>query len=273
MPERDPSAVATLRAFASHRLTCRARYFTRESEEPEPCDCGLDAVLASLAGHPQDEPLQRRLEISERQYDRLKLCPDHRDKTGDYCIVCQAEKRTRDEASLAGRDTPPRARKVLSCGCLVNTEGELVHAICQAHGMVIMLEHSCKAAGDPPAAPTSQRTVIDFGAVGDGVHDDTTAIREAIDAVAPDLAAQIIEQLNQSRLYSAHDIAPHLRSAAERIVRVCLAAQVRALPRYDAFLNGQPPYNGVVRHPDGDFVNYADVLRLVTPRDDNEKTT
>ncbi len=41
--------------------------------------------------------LKHIIEIERRNYDRLNLCPDHRDKSGDYCIVCRAETRTREE--------------------------------------------------------------------------------------------------------------------------------------------------------------------------------
>lgn len=42
--------------------------------------------------------LKRRLEISERQYDRLALCPDHRDKATGRCIACDGETRSRRAA-------------------------------------------------------------------------------------------------------------------------------------------------------------------------------
>lgn len=46
---------------------------------------------------------QAKLRGAEHYFERLKLCPDHRDKTGDYCIVCQAEKRTKEEARLEAK--------------------------------------------------------------------------------------------------------------------------------------------------------------------------
>jgi hypothetical protein len=43
---------------------------------------------------------QHRIDMLERQYDRLALCPDHRDKVTGRCVVCIAEERTRYEAQL-----------------------------------------------------------------------------------------------------------------------------------------------------------------------------
>lgn len=44
-----------------------------------------------------EKRLQFRLESAERAYDRLNLCPDHRDKSNGICICCQAEKNVREE--------------------------------------------------------------------------------------------------------------------------------------------------------------------------------
>lgn len=41
--------------------------------------------------------LQHRVGLETRAYERLELCPDHRDKTNGTCIVCMAEKRTKGE--------------------------------------------------------------------------------------------------------------------------------------------------------------------------------
>ncbi len=41
--------------------------------------------------------LEFRAKLAQHAYDRLNLCPDHRDKVGDYCVVCQGERRARNE--------------------------------------------------------------------------------------------------------------------------------------------------------------------------------
>jgi len=38
---------------------------------------------------------RRRYELLQHAFDRLNLCPDHRDKATGVCVVCQAETRTR----------------------------------------------------------------------------------------------------------------------------------------------------------------------------------
>lgn len=40
--------------------------------------------------------LTRINEIERRNYERLALCPDHRDKASGRCIVCQAETRSKE---------------------------------------------------------------------------------------------------------------------------------------------------------------------------------
>jgi hypothetical protein len=51
---------------------------------------------------PYSEQALRRAEVKERlalaAYDRLHLCPDHRDKaSGTRCIVCDGERRGRED--------------------------------------------------------------------------------------------------------------------------------------------------------------------------------
>src|SRR5262245_44901432 len=46
-----------------------------------------DAVLDALRGTPQ----WAATEGLARAYERLNLCPDHRDKATGRCVVCQAE--------------------------------------------------------------------------------------------------------------------------------------------------------------------------------------
>jgi predicted ribosome quality control (RQC) complex YloA/Tae2 family protein len=59
----------------------------------------LDAVRAEVSRLREALDKQTRIsEIEKQAYDRLALCPDHRDKASGVCVVCQAEARTRDEA-------------------------------------------------------------------------------------------------------------------------------------------------------------------------------
>jgi hypothetical protein len=53
----------------------------------------VDAVMTAVQ---REHALsEHRIEIATRAYDRLALCPDHRDKASGRCIVCTAEERTR----------------------------------------------------------------------------------------------------------------------------------------------------------------------------------
>ncbi len=51
----------------------------------------LNALLRTL------HIAETRLQHLQRQYDRLALCPDHRDKATGRCVVCQAEDRAKQE--------------------------------------------------------------------------------------------------------------------------------------------------------------------------------
>lgn len=62
----------------------------------------LHRVRAQLDTLAQEQAhLQRIVEIERRAYDRLALCPDHRDKANGRCIVCVAEERERRAAADA----------------------------------------------------------------------------------------------------------------------------------------------------------------------------
>lgn len=77
-----------------------------------------NAIAMTESGRPEraDRPqLELRLRLAERAYERLNLCPDHRDKASGTCIVCEAERRTAQEsAALRSRaewqdmETAPR---------------------------------------------------------------------------------------------------------------------------------------------------------------------
>jgi hypothetical protein len=64
-----------------------------------------DRFLALLASRDaQVGKLERMVEIEKRAYDRLALCPDHRDKANGTCIVCKAEHVTRQELHAEYRE-------------------------------------------------------------------------------------------------------------------------------------------------------------------------
>lgn len=94
-------ASALLSAFASVDGHAFNRQTIRETSEA--LDRLRDDLLAQAPVYPssEQEPFAARLarvvEIERRAYDRLALCPDHRDKATGRCIVCVAEERTKRE--------------------------------------------------------------------------------------------------------------------------------------------------------------------------------
>jgi GNAT superfamily N-acetyltransferase len=63
------------------------------------------AIEAALSASPEAREGAVETAIGKaavQQLERLALCPDHRDKAIGVCIVCQAEKRTREELRAEG---------------------------------------------------------------------------------------------------------------------------------------------------------------------------
>lgn len=60
-----------------------------------------DDIAVALAHiHEQGDEIARLnliIKIENEHYERMKLCPDHRDKLSGRCIVCDGEKRGKDE--------------------------------------------------------------------------------------------------------------------------------------------------------------------------------
>ena len=52
-----------------------------------------------------DNQAELRARLNENFIHRLALCPDHRDEaSGRWCVVCQAEKRTRQEYATSKKE-------------------------------------------------------------------------------------------------------------------------------------------------------------------------
>ena len=92
-------------AHALHTSTCGV--FSAMSWTDR-CTCAeeLAAALAS-SGSPTEPEIEKAY---QRAYDRLQLCPDHRDKVNGRCIVCMAEERTRQEGASSGSASTPDPR-------------------------------------------------------------------------------------------------------------------------------------------------------------------
>lgn len=103
---------AQLQAHAAEIATLKAKVV--ESYQ-EGWRHGSDETLGMCIGEDEQEVVRRLMdekkqaeaeiakakviiELAQRAYDRLALCPDHRDKTNGTCIVCMAERRTQQEA-------------------------------------------------------------------------------------------------------------------------------------------------------------------------------
>lgn len=91
------------------RLTPRPSTTTYPPPEPsyrsieEDAVCGVNcadlrAVLDDLdAARREIERLNLIIKIENGHYERMKLCPDHRDKLSGRCIVCDGERRGKHE--------------------------------------------------------------------------------------------------------------------------------------------------------------------------------